>query len=253
MSVRWIALAALATPGLSGCMAGTNSLRPEPLMPGKLRVGLVQGLARNYADDFAFAPPTGEQKTRTSPVWLGELSAHYGLVRDLDLGVRLHLGSLGGKVEALYQIVRERTLGVGVSIGAGVDGFYRSRHRIGCLTDADGQVTDGCFSRWFGGMMVDAPLVVSRHLWSRGTLFVAGRYLHLFMWGEERLKSQTGAFAPQTNDKSFNQWGAGWVVGLEVEFRWLRVTPQLAGATTRMPDDGIKHVIYPALEVAGVF
>jgi hypothetical protein len=227
-------------------MAGTNSVRPQPLMPGQLRVGLVQGIARNYADDFAFAQPTGEEKEKTSSVWLGELSAHYGLVRDLDVGLRLHLGSLGGKAELFYQAVRERTLGVGIAIGAGADGFYRSRERIAC-------VADGCFSRWFGGLMVDVPVVFSRHLWRRGTLFVAGRYMHLLMWGEERYKSRTQSFPPQVNEKSFNQWGAGWAVGMEIEWLWVRVIPQIAGATTRMPDDGIKHVIYPSLDIAGVF
>lgn len=246
-------LAVLALLATAGCMAGTNGVRPQPLMPGQFRVGMVQGIARNYADDFAFAQPTGEDKVHTSPAWLAEITAHYGLVRDLDVGVRLRPWSAGGKLELLWQAVRERTLGVGIAIGVGADGFYRSRHRIARATDLEGQPADGVFSRWYGGLMADAPLIFSRHLWSRGTLFVGGRYMHLFIWGEERFKSQEGAFPARVNEKAFNQWAAGWVLGIEIEWQWLRIVPQLSGATTVMPDESIKHVLYPALDIAGVF
>jgi hypothetical protein len=231
---------------MTGCMAGSSGVRPKTLMPGQLRVGMATGLARNYTDDFAFAKPTGEEKRRTSPVWLYEVNAHYGLLRDLDIGLRLRPASVGGKVELLYQAVRERTLGIGIALGAGADGFFRPPEQISC-------VAGGCFNRRYGGLLVDIPVILSRHLWRRGILFAGGRYMHLFVWGDQRYRSQTGAFPRTIRDKSFNQWAAGWVVGMEIEVRWFRLLPQLSGATTRLPSGEMAHTFYPTLEVAGVF
>ena len=69
--------------------------------PGQFRVGVSQGLTRNLTDDFAHAEPTDEEGTQGNWMWLTELSLHYGLVRDLDIGVRLRPTSIGGKLEAL--------------------------------------------------------------------------------------------------------------------------------------------------------
>ncbi|OGR09300.1 MAG: hypothetical protein A2341_10695 [Deltaproteobacteria bacterium RIFOXYB12_FULL_58_9] len=224
-----------------GCVAGSQSVRPETLMPGQFRIGIVQGVTRNHADDFAFAEPTGETKKSPSPVWLTEIAAHYGVARDFDVGLRLRPFSLGGRVELMYQVVREKTLGLGIAVGLGIDGFYRSRDRLGC-------VAGGCFSREYAGMVGDVPLILSRHLWRRGVLFLAGRYNHYLIFGEERFA--TPGLDDQVIDKEINQWGAGWVVGLQFELRSVRIAPQLAGGLVRMPSGGLLHALYPSLDIA---
>jgi hypothetical protein len=229
-----------------GCIGGTQAVRPGTLMPGQLRVALAQGLGRNYTDDFAFAAPTDDSDGSPSPVWLTEVAAHVGVVRDLDLGVRLRPTAYSGRVEALYQVLREKTLGVGVAVGVGVDGFYRARHRVACGGGA-------CLNRGFGGIAADVPVVLHAHVLRRMSLFAGGRYTHVFVWGSERLRSTNHGFAPLEIKKSVSQPTGGWVAGIEWEGLHWRISPQVAGTFVVLPDASRAHLIVPTLELGVVF
>ncbi len=246
MSGRWRAPVLLLALALASCMAGTQSVRPGTLMPGQLRVGVAQGLGRNLTDDFAFAAPTSEAKRNAHAVWLTELSAHYGLVRDLDVGVRLRPFGRGGRVELLYQLVRERSVGIGVALGLAADGFFQPETQLAC---AGG----GCYSRSFAGVLGDVPLIISGYVTRRIALFGGGRYNHLLIVGRERYRSQDRSFRPLVIDKTVHQPLGGWFVGAEFEGLHLRVVPQLSGNLVWLPDESLTHVIHPSLEVAFVF
>jgi hypothetical protein len=159
------------------------------------------------------------------------------------VGIRLRPTLIGGKIETLYLVVREKDLGVGIAVGLGADGFYRRRHRVVC--DAG-----GCFRREYGGVVVDVPLIVSRHLWRRGSLFLAARFNYLYLSGEESYKSRTGAFTRLSVDKSVSQPLGGWLLGLEIDGHFFRLVPQMAGALVKLPSGSLTHVIYPMVELS---
>lgn len=230
---------------LSACMSTSSALRPGPLMPGEIRVGTTQSVARSVEDDFLFAQP-GANATKTATSYAAELTLHAGVVRDFDVGIRLRPTSPGAKLEALYQLVREKTLGVGISLGLGADGFYSPSQRVACIEAV-------CVSRTYGGLGVDVPLIFNFHVWRHWNAFVAARYTHLFVWGSQTYASNTNAFDSLVVDTSISQPGVGWAVGVAIEGLHWRIVPQLDGGTVRLPDGSMGVIFTPALDLAAVF
>jgi hypothetical protein len=170
------------------------------------------------------------------------VSAHYGLTKRWDAGVRVRPFSRGAKLETLVQLLHEKRAGVGLAVGLGVDGFWRAHAKVECSGD-------GCFSQGLRGLITDTPVILSMHLWRHGTAFVGGRYQHLFLWGEQRFAAPGRPFAPLVVETATNQWIAGWLVGVEIDGFWWRLTPQMGGSTVRLPGGKIAHILTPAIEV----
>jgi hypothetical protein len=222
-------------------MGTSMGVRPRVAEEGNLRLGFGQGFTRDIARDFAYAEPTNEIATIAPAALLSELSAHYGIAKHMDIGVRVRPMAPGLKLEWQYQLLDPRGDPVGVAVGLGVDGFYRSRLQLDCQAH-------GCFFREYGGAIAELPIVLSRRTVRWLTLFVAARAELLFMKGQQTYEADDGSFPTLKVKKTVTQPIGGWTAGLLFEWSIVRMIPQVNGVTIRGPDGELLHAIYPSLD-----
>jgi hypothetical protein len=222
-------------------MGVSMNVRPRVVEEKDLRLGFGQGFTRDVAQDFAFASPTTEKAETPSPALLSELSVHYGISKHADVGVRLRPIARGMKLEWQYQLLDPRGDAVGLAIGVGLDGFFRSRLQLGCEDH-------GCFYRKYGGAIADLPIILSRRTVHWMTLFVAVKPEFLFIKGRQTYRADDGSFPTLKVEKTATQPVGGWTAGLLFEWAIVRMIPQVNGVTIRGPDEKYRHAIYPSLD-----
>ncbi len=237
---------ALLTLGLSGCMSSSLNLRPYPTDEGKLRLGVGQGFTRDVATDFAFAKPNADVANRGSMAWLTEVTAHYGVAKHMDVGVRVRPLAKGAKLESQIQLFDPRGDLIGVSIGAGIDSFYRTRLKMECEAG-------GCFYREYAGMMADLPIVISARPLRWATLFVAARAQYLLIEGQQSYEPEDDSFQTLRQKKHIREPIVGFGGGVEFNWGKVRLVPQAVGQTVKFPKGKQHLLVYPSLDFAVQF
>ncbi|MBI5507341.1 MAG: hypothetical protein HY903_01185 [Deltaproteobacteria bacterium] len=228
---------------VAGCMSVSQNVRPRVVDEGDLRLGTAAGVSRDVAQDFARAAPSTETRSRYTWAPLAELSAHYGIAKHMDLGLRLRPLARGAKLEYQLQLLDPRGDVIGLAVGLGIDGFYRTRTKLLCEVD-------GCFFREYGGVVVDLPLVVSRRTVRWLTLFAAVRGAFLVLQGRQTYEAADLSFASLRVDKQQRQPIAGVGCGLLLEWASVKVVPQVNVATLRLANGATSFATYPSLDLA---
>jgi len=255
---------------LPGCITVSQSVRPHTLEEGELRLGVTGGLSRALGYDVEYARPqdANPEEDGVSPLSLAllqELSAHYGVRDDLDVGLRLRLPyspagdwNLGLKLETMLQLFdqHKRQDPVSLAIGVGLDGFFRPYHGPNEVvtevrTSSPGSdesyyypqtIDDGGFDLQYGGAMLDFPLILAYRPDAVIELFMGGRVGFLYIDATQRYEPADPGFATVEYTKEVRQPTFGGFAGFTLTSPLKRfrasITPQLYFYTLDIPDYG---------------